>query len=84
MQGDDQANENGSNLYSNKIQMELTQLEQQKISLTKELEKIQEEIDYYNLDEIANWNSDFKEMINKRDRIRIKIKEIKNILDNNL
>lgn len=64
--------------------MELTQLEQQKISLTKELEKIQEEIDYYNLDEIANWNSDFKEMINKRDRIRIKIKEIKNILDNNL
>lgn len=64
--------------------MELTQLEQQKISLTKELEKIQQEIDYYNLDEIANWNSDFKEMINKRDRIRIKIKEIKNILDNNL
>ncbi len=63
--------------------MELTELEQQKISLTKELEKIQQEIDYYNLDEIAHWNSDFKEMINKRDRIRIKIKEIKQLLDNN-
>lgn len=63
--------------------MELTQLEQQKINLTKELEKIQEEINYYNLDEIAYWNSDFKEMIAKRDRIRHKIEEIKKLLDNN-
>ena len=57
--------------------MELTQLEQQKVSLTKELEKIQEEINYYNLDQIAYGNDEFKEMINRRDRIRHKIEEIK-------
>lgn len=61
----------------------MNELEQQKIALTKELEKVQEEINYYNLDEIANGNSDFKEMINKRDRIRHKIQEIKNLLENN-
>ena len=57
--------------------MELTQLEQQKISLTKELEKIQDEINYYNLDQIAYGNDEFKEMINRRDRVRHKIEEIK-------
>ena len=61
--------------------MELTQLEQQKISLTKELEKIQEEINYYNLDQIAHGNEEFKEMINKRDGIRHKIEEIKMQID---
>lgn len=62
---------------------EPNELEQQKIALTKELEKVQEEINYYNLDEIAHGNSDFKEMINKRDRIRHKIQEIKALLENN-
>lgn len=56
---------------------ELTNLEQQKISLTKELEKVQDEINYYNLDQIAYGNDEFKEMINRRDRIRHKIEEIK-------
>lgn len=55
----------------------MNELEQQKIALTKELERIQQEINYYNLDEIAHWNSDFKAMINKRDRIRRKIEEVK-------
>ena len=45
--------------------------------LTKELEKIQQEINYYNLDQLAYGNDEFKEMINKRDRIRHKIEEIK-------
>lgn len=56
---------------------EPNELEQKKIALTKELEKVQQEIDYYNLDEIAHGNEEFKEMINKRDRIRHKIEEIK-------
>lgn len=66
-----------------KIKMELTQLEQQKISLTKELEKVQAEIDYYNLDQIKHGNEEFKEMIARRDRIRHKIQEIKTLLENN-
>lgn len=53
------------------------ELEQQKIALTKELEKVQQEINYYNLDQIKYWNDEFKEMINKRDRIRHKIEEVK-------
>lgn len=61
--------------------MELTQLEQQKISLTKELEKVQWEIDYYNLDQIKYGNDEFKELINRRDRIRHKIEEIKRELE---
>ena len=52
-------------------------LEEQKIMLTKELEKIQQEINYYNLDQLAYGNDEFKEMINKRDRIRHKIEEVK-------
>lgn len=63
--------------------MELTQLEQQKISLTKELERVQAEIDYYNLDKIKYGNDEFKEMIARRDRIRHKIQEIKQLLENN-
>lgn len=57
------------------------ELEQQKIALTKELEKVQQEINYYNLDQIKYWNEEFKEMINKRDRIKHKIEEIKKDLD---
>lgn len=53
------------------------ELEQQKIALTKELEKVQQEINYYNLDQIKYWNEEFKEMISKRDRIRHKIEELK-------
>lgn len=63
--------------------MDKQKLEEQKIILTKELERIQEKIDYYNLDQIAQWNEEFKEMINKRDRIRYKIEEFKKLLDNN-
>lgn len=58
------------------------ELEQQKIALTKELEKVQQEINYYNLDQIKYGNDEFKELINKRDRIRHKIEEIKRLLDN--
>lgn len=59
----------------------MNELEQQKIALTKELEKVQEEINYYNLDQLANGNEEFKEMINKRDRIRLRIEEIKREID---
>lgn len=55
----------------------MNELEQQKIALTKELEKVQQEINYYNLDQIKYGNDEFKEMINKRDRIRHKIEEVK-------
>ena len=61
--------------------MELTQLEQQKISLTKELEKVEAEIKYYNLDKIKYGNDEFKEMIARRDRIRHKIEELKRRID---
>lgn len=63
--------------------MDKQKWEQQKIILTKELEKAQEEINYYNLDQIKYGNDEFKEMINKRDRIRHKIDEIKKLLDDN-
>ena len=55
----------------------MNELEQQKIALTKELEKVQQEINYYNLDQLKYGNDEFKEMINKRDRIRHKIEEVK-------
>jgi hypothetical protein len=64
-----------------KIKMELTQLEQQKISLTKELERVEAEIKYYNLDKIKYGNDEFKEMIARRDRIRHKIEELKKKID---
>ena len=56
---------------------EPNELEQQKIALTKELERVQQEINYYNLDQIKYWNEEFKELINKRDRTRHKIEELK-------
>ena len=52
-------------------------LEEQKIMLTKELEKVQEQINYYNLDQIKYGNDEFKDLISKRDRIRHEIEEIK-------
>lgn len=62
----------------------MNELEQQKIALTKELEKVQEEINYYNLDQLAYGNDEFKEMINKRDRIRHKIEEVKKEMEKHL
>lgn len=55
----------------------MNELEQKKIALTKELEKVQQEINYYNLDQLAYGNDEFKDMINRRDRIRHKIEEVK-------
>lgn len=63
--------------------MELTQLEQQKITLTKQLEKVQEEINYYGLDMIAHDAWPFKELIIKRDSIKYQIEDIKKLLNNN-
>lgn len=57
--------------------MELTQLEQQKIALTKQLEKVQEEINYYGLDMIATDAWPFKELILKRDSIKYQIEGVK-------
>lgn len=59
--------------YQNKM----NELEQQKIALTKELERIQEKIDYCNLYQIKYGNDEFKDIINKRDRIRRLIEDIK-------
>ena len=63
--------------------MELTELEQQKITLTKQLEKVQEEINYYGLDMIAHDAWPFKELITKIDSIKYQIEEIKKLLNNN-
>lgn len=63
--------------------MELTELEQQKITLTKQLEKVQEEINYYGLDMIAHDAWPFKELITKRDSLRYQIEDIKKLLNNN-
>lgn len=63
--------------------MELTQLEQKKIALTKELEKVQEQINYYGLDMIAHDAWPFKELILKRDSIKYEIENVKKLLDNN-
>ena len=52
-------------------------LEEQKIMLTKELEKVQEQINYYWLDQIANDAWPFKDLILKRDSIKYQIEDIK-------
>lgn len=52
-------------------------LEQQKIILTKQLEKVQEQINYYWLDKIAEDAWPLKELIIKRDSIKYQIEEIK-------
>lgn len=64
--------------------MELSQLEQKKIALTKELEKVQEEINYYGLDMIAHDAWPFKELIIKRDGIKYEIESIKKLLNSNI
>ena len=61
----------------------MKELEEQKIMLTKEWEKVRDEIDYYGLDRIWEWSGEFKNLLLKRDKIERKIKEIKEILDNN-
>lgn len=63
--------------------MDKQKLEQQKIMLTKEYEKVKEQIDYYWLEKIAFDSWPFKDLINKRDSIKFQIQEIKKILDNN-
>lgn len=52
-------------------------LEEQKIMLTKELEKIQEKISYYWLDKIAEDAWPFKDLLLKRDSIKYQIEELK-------
>ena len=63
--------------------MELSQLEQKKIALTKELEKVQEQISYYWLDMVAEDAWPFKDLILKRDHIKYEIENVKMLLDNN-
>ena len=57
-------------------------LEAEKITLTKQYEKLQEEISYYWLDQIAYDAWPFKELINRREACKRRINEIKNMLDN--
>lgn len=57
-------------------------LESEKIALTKQYEKLQEEINYYWLDQIAYDAWPFKELINRREACKRRINEIKNMLDN--
>lgn len=57
------------------------QLEAEKIALTKQYEKLQEEIDYYWLDQIAQDAWPFKELVRRRDSVRLRIEKIKEILD---
>lgn len=56
-------------------------LEQEKITLTKQYEKLQQEINYYWLDQIAFDAWPFKELIRRREACVRRIQEIKNILD---
>ena len=72
----------GMGLYMYKIN-KMKELEEQKIMLTKELERVNEEINYYGLDKISEGNGEFKKLLAKRDNIERKIKEIKGVLDNN-
>ena len=61
--------------------MDKQKLEQEKISLTKQYEKLQDEINYYWLDKIADDAWPFKELINRREACKRRIDEIKKILD---
>ena len=62
----------------------MEELEWKKIMLVKELERVKEKIEYYGLDKIWESNKEFKELIVKKENIEREIKEIKNILDNNI
>lgn len=57
------------------------QLEEEKIALTKQYEKLQEEINYYWLDKIAEDAWPFKELINRREACKRRIDEIKKLLN---
>lgn len=59
------------------------ELEEQKIILTKEYEKILEKINMYSIWKIVEDSWPFKDLIRDRDRIILKIEEIKKLLDNN-
>ena len=59
----------------------MNELEQEKIALTKQYEKLQEEIDYYWLDKIAQDAWPFKELVRRRDDAKFRIEKIKGILD---
>ena len=61
--------------------MDKQKLEQEKIALTKQYEKLHEEINYYWLDKIADDAWPFKELINRREACKRRIDEIKKILD---
>ena len=70
-----------TSFISNINKMTKQELEQQKIMLTKEYEKVQKKIDYYWLDKISNGSWQFKELISNREKILRKIKEIKQELE---
>lgn len=57
------------------------ELEQQKIMLTSQLNDIQKKINDYWLLDIAYDSWPFKDLIRDRDRIVMKIEEIKKLLD---
>ena len=57
-------------------------LETEKITLTKQYENLQEEINYYWLDKIAYDAWPFKELIRRREACIRRINEIKRLLDN--
>ena len=57
------------------------ELEQQKIMLTKEYEKILEKINRYSIWKIVEDSWPFKDLIRDRDRIILKIEEIKKQLE---
>lgn len=61
--------------------MDKQKLMEEKLVLVWQLNALQEKIDSYWIDIIANNAKLFKEEINKRDRIQRRINEIKKILD---
>lgn len=63
--------------------MELSKLEQEKIALTKQYEKILQEINSYTFWKIVSDSGQLKELKDKKDAIEYRIKEIKKALENN-
>lgn len=61
--------------------MDKQKLMEEKLVLVWQLNALQEKIDSYWIDIIANNAKLFKEEINQRDRIQRRINEIKKILD---
>lgn len=61
--------------------MNKQELEQEKIALTKQYEKLQQEINTYTIGKIAvDWWR-LKELSDKKDAVEFRIREIKKILD---